>query len=204
MKENLYDTLGVPKDASQKDIKTAFRNKAKENHTDKQGGDHNKMVAINHAHKILSDKEKRERYDTTGQDSNEQSFETKFIQLVNEVFISIIEDTERIENVDIVKSFNSQLNNILANFKESQRINIFRKEKYQKVKKRLKCKGNNVLVTAVDNQINSCDQTLAGLNANIDFIYKAKEILKLYFYDFEKIISTEPTSFITPPFPINL
>ena len=65
MSENLYDILGVPKNASQDEIKKAFRKKAKENHPDK-GGDEDVFKKISSSYEILSDDEKKKNYDAYG------------------------------------------------------------------------------------------------------------------------------------------
>ena len=65
MSENYYDILGVSKDASQEEIKKAYRKKAHKHHPDK-GGDEEKFKKVNEAYQVLSDKEKRKRYDQFG------------------------------------------------------------------------------------------------------------------------------------------
>lgn len=67
-----YVTLGVPKNASSDEIKKAFRKLAHQHHPDKSGGDEKKFKEINEAYQVLSDKEKRARYDQTGQDFHSQ------------------------------------------------------------------------------------------------------------------------------------
>lgn len=57
-----YNTLGVPREASQEDIKKAYRKLAMEHHPDK-GGDVSKFQEITNAYEILSDPEKRFEYD---------------------------------------------------------------------------------------------------------------------------------------------
>lgn len=57
-----YATLGVPKTATQDQIKKAYRKLAMEHHPDR-GGDHNKFSSINAAYDILSNPEKRREYD---------------------------------------------------------------------------------------------------------------------------------------------
>jgi len=63
---NLYDVLGVKKDASSDDIKKAFRRLARKHHPD-AGGDEEKFKEINGAYEVLSDPEKRAQYDQYGQ-----------------------------------------------------------------------------------------------------------------------------------------
>ena len=63
MKKNYYDILGVNKNASQEDIKKAYRNLSKKYHPDKNGGDDSKFKEINEAYDTLGDETKRREYD---------------------------------------------------------------------------------------------------------------------------------------------
>ena len=60
--QKFYDLLGVAKNASQDEIKKAFRKKALKEHPDK-GGDPEKFKDLSTAYEVLSDPEKRELYD---------------------------------------------------------------------------------------------------------------------------------------------
>lgn len=64
-KRDYYDLLGVGKTASPDEIKKAFRKAAIEHHPDK-GGDEIKFKEINEAYEILSNPDKRKRYDQFG------------------------------------------------------------------------------------------------------------------------------------------
>lgn len=63
--QKLYDTLGVEKTATDKEIKKAYRKLAVKHHPDK-GGDEKMFKEVSAAYEILSDKEKREKYDKYG------------------------------------------------------------------------------------------------------------------------------------------
>lgn len=63
---NYYDILGVKKDASEAEIKKAFRRLARKHHPD-AGGSEEKFKEVNEAYEILSDAEKRSQYDQYGQ-----------------------------------------------------------------------------------------------------------------------------------------
>lgn len=66
MSKDYYKTLGVDKNASQDEIKKAFRKKAHEHHPDKQGGNEAKFKEVNEAYQILGNPEKRRQYDQFG------------------------------------------------------------------------------------------------------------------------------------------
>ena len=57
--------MGVPKTASQQDIKKAFKKLAIKHHPDR-GGDEEKFKEVNAANEVLRNPEKRELYDKYG------------------------------------------------------------------------------------------------------------------------------------------
>ncbi len=68
MPKEYYRVLGVSEDASQSDIKKAYRKKAKKYHPDSNSdeADEEKFKKINKAYSVLSDEEKRKKYDRFG------------------------------------------------------------------------------------------------------------------------------------------
>ena len=69
MARDLYEILGIQKGASDDEIKKAYRKLALQWHPDKHKGDkdaESKFKEINQAYEVLSDKQKRQQYDTFG------------------------------------------------------------------------------------------------------------------------------------------
>ncbi|MBQ8896000.1 MAG: molecular chaperone DnaJ [Clostridia bacterium] len=68
-KRDCYEILGISKSATEEEIKKAFRRKAKEFHPDANPGDkvaEEKFKEVNEAYSILSDPDKKARYDQYG------------------------------------------------------------------------------------------------------------------------------------------
>lgn len=67
-KKDYYDILGIKKDATEAEIKSAFRKKAKEYHPDvnKDKGAEEKFKEIGEAYSVLGDPQKRKQYDQFG------------------------------------------------------------------------------------------------------------------------------------------
>lgn len=64
--KDYYKILGVNKDATDDEIKKAFRKLAHAYHPDKSGGDEAKFKEVSEAYAVLSDKKKRAQYDNFG------------------------------------------------------------------------------------------------------------------------------------------
>lgn len=66
MSKNYYETLGINKNASKDEIKKAFHKMAHKYHPDKNKGEDLKFKEVNEAYQVLSDDQKRSRYDQFG------------------------------------------------------------------------------------------------------------------------------------------
>jgi molecular chaperone DnaJ len=69
-KRDYYEVLGVKRDATETEIKQAYRKLARKHHPDVNPGDkqaESRFKEINEAYEVLSDKEKRAKYDRFGE-----------------------------------------------------------------------------------------------------------------------------------------
>src|SRR5210317_116916 len=58
-----YSILGVSKNASDKELKSAYKKLSMQHHPDRTGGDDSKFKEINEAYSTLKDPQKRQEYD---------------------------------------------------------------------------------------------------------------------------------------------
>lgn len=69
MAKNFYDVLGIPRGASEKEVRSAYRKLARKHHPDVNPNDRAaeaRFKEINAAHEVLSDADKRKKYDRYG------------------------------------------------------------------------------------------------------------------------------------------
>jgi curved DNA-binding protein CbpA len=62
-KPTLYDALRLPRNASMEEVRAAYRRLAREHHPDRAGANGETMARINQAYGVLSNPERRARYD---------------------------------------------------------------------------------------------------------------------------------------------
>jgi len=72
MSKDYYKILGIEKNATADEVKKAFKKAAMQHHPDRPGGDEKKFKEVNEAYQVLSDADKRSRYDQFGSDFEQQ------------------------------------------------------------------------------------------------------------------------------------
>jgi curved DNA-binding protein CbpA len=100
-----YEVLGVPKNATDAEIKKAFRKCASKHHPDREGGDAEKMKEAQAAYDCLSDAHRRAVYDESGIDAGDVSIKTDALDVLTEKLDRALEE----ESPDCISAVRGQL-----------------------------------------------------------------------------------------------
>lgn len=182
---NLYETLGVAKDATAAAIKKAFREKAKSAHPD-TGGDPKDFHALVRANDVLSDEEKRRRYDETGAiddqvDPIESSAATIIAGFVDR-FMTDDDAKHKDMIAELKKAINADIKGGEKSIKEGKDYEV----RALDIRKRVKGKTGGALIgKMVDAQIQQCRNAVAQIEHAILVRKRALEMIDDASYDFE-------------------
>lgn len=97
---NPYEVLGVAPSATPEEMKKAYKQAAGKLHPDKPTGDHEKFTALQRAYSIVSDPDRRARYDSTGE--SEKSPGPNPREVIAQVFAQVAENSDT-EHQDIAQ-----------------------------------------------------------------------------------------------------
>lgn len=89
-----YETLGVERDATDDQIRTAARRAASQAHPDREGGSHERMQAVNKARDVLLDPQRRERYDAGQGDVQISTIDARAREVLTQTFAAALDNDE--------------------------------------------------------------------------------------------------------------
>lgn len=185
MSGDLYDELGVDRDATPDEIRDAYRREAKKAHPD-VGGTAEQFGALTRAYDILSDKGKRERYDRTGQaDEQLDNTDAQAMSMLDNLLEKYLQSDD-IVHTDVVKDMRRELGDMLAR----QKAEIPRAEKQrgrvENVLKRMKVgEGKDPLGDLMRRKIGRCNAAIEQMQMHCAIIARAQEMVAGYAFERE-------------------
>lgn len=191
MKEDLYKVLGVDKKSDKRDIKKAYRNKAKIYHPDHKGNSDD-FFKINRAYSVLIDDKKRRLYDETGQINSNTEDKAKNIAYdrLGQLFLEIVtKKKDLICELDVI----GLLKNIIFNHIEKCKGNINEtkqiKKHFKKIKKRIRYKGKgiNIFDAIIEDKVRNCSLMINQSEFELKIFAEMKKILNDFEFDYDKI-----------------
>lgn len=160
---SLYDVLGIARDADLAAIKAAYRKLAQAHHPDK-GGDLAQFQAIQLAYDVLSNPERRRRYDENGQTDNGPSLRDEAVSRIATMLATLMEQAD-VERTDLIEKMREAI--IDRQGKDQAMVEKLREsiDRRERALKRFRFKGNgsNLMEQIVRSEIQKrLDQIEAG------------------------------------------
>ncbi len=183
-----YETLGVKRDATDQQLKDAYRDKAKENHPDK-GGDEDTFKTLSNAYTVLMDPQRRKFYDDTGSEMKIDEFDRKAGALLQQLFQLIVSQNglENIIHLDIIMMINQQIDKGMTELEK--KIDKAKKSRatIRKILKRIKHKDKkNPISLMLKHEATKHSESITQTHQEMEVGKRSRKMLKEYGFDFEE------------------
>jgi DnaJ-class molecular chaperone len=185
---DLYEELGVDRDADAAAIKRAHRKAAKRTHPDVEGGDRDEFERIQHAYMVLSDPDMRARYDR-GDDINQQRppIEVQAVSVLCEAFNNAMQQVDDIIHDDIMAVTRDLIGEGAKRVRNQRDHIIVVIDKLETIIGRLKAKGERDFIgNALRDQLNDARRGLEQLEEQIKVHMAAAEMTKDFEYQVDE------------------
>jgi hypothetical protein len=184
-----YQVIGVKENATEEQIKKAYRKKARKLHPD-AGGDNEKFLKLQQAYEVLIDPARRRRYDETGEfdEGPVNGVPPHVVEVLQHAMWEVLWptqvgpyagcfDTDPVRE-NLKTRMLDHMGRTKAELKDRKKEFVKRKKTAEKVLGRFKSKDeNNVmegmtksLIATLDHNIETSDQALKELQEAIDFL----------------------------------
>jgi curved DNA-binding protein CbpA len=138
---SLYDELGVASNATAEEIKAAYRRKARETHPD-AGGDAETFRRVQTAYDVLSDAEKRQRYDRDGVVFDDAAGVPTAAEIVSraltDMLTQLADGSQSIEQLDIPRSILGHLAQVTTQIRRGLAARRRKLSEVERLLKRMK------------------------------------------------------------------
>lgn len=147
-----YEILEVARDATDDEVKRAYRRLSSQHHPDREGGDPERMAAINRAYEVLGDPARRAEYDATGKDGSADALEVEARDRLVAVFTDMLNEPD---DVDIALKARTMVTMTLSELRaEDERLRTrIAKLHRQRDRVRRKTAGENLFTGLVDSKL---------------------------------------------------
>lgn len=184
---NLYTTLGVGKNATETEIRDAYRKRAFVTHPDRERGSTGAFKEVQEAYAILSDSEKRQRYDETGKTDRIPNEAAQAWDLIFQIYMEIAQGSQFAKR--------NYLKDIRDRLDVAVHQNALTEEAIEKQYEALSyladhTKGLDVLVERMRSKAESLLQSRNQCRRHICMIKGALKLLEKASYDGEDLFET--------------
>ena len=193
MRFDPYEVLGLKCTATSAQIKNAFRKRAKATHPD-HGGSSEEFSKVMRANLILSDTERRKKYDTTGEVDDrqpEQSVPAAMMHIIGFFSAAITfasSQNHEAFTLDLVDAAKQNFTNNIDQLEKNKKVPLKSIALTNKMLKQLKAKSEtDILLVALRNNIREFELTIRNLDNTIEQFKDAIVLLRDYKFMAEKM-----------------
>lgn len=182
MKRRLYAVLGLDKSATLRDIRRAYRAKARTAHPD-AGGSPEEFARIRLAHDILSDPVKRLGYDVTGDETPPQAdnITASAMEILNGGIMAFIQSDDPVGRLDFAAKLRHDIDGALnVTDLDIRQIEAKAKRADQIAARFARKRGDNFLARGARTQADDLRKMIAGKRMQRLVLEKAKELMEGY------------------------
>ncbi len=177
---DLYEKLGVPPDATEKEIKKSFRKKAVKAHPDKGGSDE-EMAELSNAYAVLVDPERREKYDN-GEDTDlPRSEKAQAIEMMCVMFEEAINESKSYKTTDLIEKVKEKTEIRDRGLVEAIEGAKYQMKMHKDIQKRLK--GDGALRHHLVQAARTTAKALPEIEFQREVLVELRELIKEYEYD---------------------
>lgn len=178
-----YETIGVHETATAEEIKKAYRERSKKLHPDANDGDDKGFARLAKAYEVLSNPERRKKYDDTGIDTENNEVE-QVNSIIAGLTLAFLEHAPSVKTESLTdfikKQAKEQLNNAKSAITKSEKeIERAENAKNRVVRKEL---GHNLILSVFENKISEARTAIARHNEAILLFGKVLEEIESYSY----------------------
>jgi len=196
MKDEIYNFFELKKNATEKDIKKAYRRKAKKSHPD-ANGNREEFEKANKYYKTLINPITRKIYDETGKiDESARSEQSIPLEILANIFEAVLMSVDNVKTRDVFKLMKDTIETATKNFKNE--IDKIRKSNsnIQEMICRIQHKEkDNIFTISLNQKVDINKNSISMLEKKIKHHEEALEILKEYKYRIDKDLNTQWTNF---------
>lgn len=191
---DLYEVLEINHNATKDEIKKAYRNMMKREHSDvnPENYDKEKVFRIQEAYQTLIDDEKKRQYDETGfTEPSSTEIDKRVANLVRTKFFMELEKGSDIFETDIISnmilSMEQELQKKIGQIENYKNKKQFLQNVHNRVKKKTQT-SNYILDNIITQEYAIIDSSINTELSNISVIRKARNLVSEYEFDFIKRI----------------
>lgn len=178
---DLYNVLGVPKDAEPSLIRSTYKSKARTMHPDKVGGSTEAFQELNQAYSILRDPVKRAKYDKGESVEPVPPIETEAKLRLADMFSQAIEASQ--DDKDMIEVIRASIATGALNFQSTIDKMNDAIAKYEHVLERVKYTGGDdgdLFAGTVNQKIVNCQKTIESITKELELVKIVTAMLNDY------------------------